>query len=315
MQRGVVPRSPDRIPIRLPSPPRRWSSPVFHLVFILITAASSDSFAVPGGPTRQYCEGVRGGWTDGRAASVGKLVTPLAVYAVAQWVPSVVSLGQWLPIRRLPLGLCTWRGMLVSRMAFTFDDGPSPETTPPLLDRLDELETRATFFCLGSQMVRYPKLVADVRSRGHQVETHGYDHASHLLRSPRWIAADLDRALAVMAEIGLRPRWLRPPYGQTSGATLWLARRRGLRVVLWSAWGREWSAADTDAVVRRIGPRLDPGAIVLLHDSDSSSPVGSARRALDSLGALVAETRQRGLQAVTLDELVSPNLTDNALGA
>ena len=183
--------------------------------------------------------------------------------------------------------------------AFTFDDGPSPATTPPLMERLDELNIRATFFCLGSQAVRYPELVAELRGRGHQVETHGYEHASHLLRSPRWVAADLDRALAVMADVGVRPRWLRPPYGQTTGATLGLARRRGLGVVLWSAWGREWAALDEAAVVRRIRPQLRPGAIVLLHDSDTASPVGSAQRALDSLGPLVADAIERGLASDT----------------
>ena len=223
-----------------------------------------------------------------------------------QWAPSVVSLGQWLPVRHLPGGVCLWRGPKVDRVALTFDDGPSPTTTPVLLDRLDELGARATFFCLGSQVRREPDLLVEIQARGHQVETHGYEHASHLLRSPRWVAADLDRALAVMAEVGVRPRWLRPPYGQTSGPTLWAARRRGLGVALWSAWGREWAAAGPDEVVRRIRPRLVPGAVVLLHDSDATSPAGSADHAIAALGPLAALAAHRHLRLVTLDELSDP---------
>ena len=224
--------------------------------------------------------------------------------AAAQWVPSVVSLGQWLPLRQLPGGLCTWRGTPAPRVAFTFDDGPSPETTPRLLARLDDLGIRATFFCLGARAERHPGIMAELIARGHQVETHGYEHSSHLLRSPRWVAADLDRALRVMSELGIRPRWLRPPYGQTSGATLWCARRRGLRVALWSAWGREWAAPDTDAVIRRIRRHLVEGTIVLLHDSDATSPPGTAARSFEALGVLAADVCRRRLQAVTLDELV-----------
>src|ERR1019366_6572218 len=111
-----------------------------------------------------------------------------------------------------------------------------------------------------------------------------YRHAHHFVRSPRWVHADLDAAIDALEMIGVRPRWFRPPFGQTTGATMLEARRHGLRLVLWSAWGREWAEPDAASVARRVRSALGPGAIVLLHDADVLSPPGSSRRAADALG-------------------------------
>lgn len=222
----------------------------------------------------------------------------------AQYVPSTVALGQWAPWAALPGGLCRWRGPAErAAMALTFDDGPHPEATPAVLDRLEALGLRATFFMLGTEVERYPDLVHEVARRGHLVASHGHRHRHHLTRPPRWVAADLARAADRLAGLGFWPRWYRPSYGQATGATLWLARRRGWQSVLWSAWGREWATDDPAAVVQRIGRRLRPGAIVLLHDSDRYGTPGMWRLGLEALGPVAELADRRGLQAMTLDEL------------
>jgi peptidoglycan/xylan/chitin deacetylase (PgdA/CDA1 family) len=229
-----------------------------------------------------------------------------AVPAAAHMVPSVVSLGQWAPVRALPGGWCRWRGPDSDRVALTFDDGPSPAQTPALLDRLDELGLTGTFFCVGSAARRHPDLVDELARRGHQVGVHGYHHEHHFLRTPAWVRRDLETAVAVLAGSGRRPRWFRPPFGQTPGATLWEARRQRLELVLWSVWGREWTERDASAVARRVTRRLRGGDIVLLHDSDTFSPPGTAQRARDALGPIAETLARRRLRAVTLDALVGP---------
>jgi len=220
--------------------------------------------------------------------------------ALAQLAPSVASLGQWTSLRHM--GRVTWRGEGPG-VAFTFDDGPSPDATPALLDRLDELDWPATFFCLGAAVDRHPQVVREIAARGHQIGTHGYEHRHHLGAGPRWIAADLDRALASLQGVGVRPHWFRPPYGQISTGTVAASRRRGLRLALWSAWGREWALPDAAAVISSVRAGLAPGAVVLLHDSDMSSPPGSARRALNALGPLCEDVVAAGLVPMTLDRL------------
>lgn len=232
--------------------------------------------------------------------------------AIAQWVPSVASLGQWAPWGARGGTWCRWRGTGPG-VALTFDDGPDPVGTPAVLDALDRLGLNATFFCLGSQVDRFPDLVAAITSGGHEVASHGYRHAHHLWRSPRWIARDLDRSRDALKRVGVTPRWFRPPYGQVSGPTMVATRSRGMQLVLWSAWGREWVAPDATTVASRVTAVLAPGSIVLLHDSDTMSPPGSAARALDALGPIAEALHQRNLRALGLDELIGPRSPDVAV--
>jgi peptidoglycan/xylan/chitin deacetylase (PgdA/CDA1 family) len=230
----------------------------------------------------------------------------LAIAAAAQYVPSTVILGQWLPLRALPGGWCRWRGPDdgTRRVALTFDDGPDPDGTPAVLDELERLGLQATFFTLGSAARRYPELVIEVLARGHAIGTHGFDHTHHLLRPPGWAKRDLERAAAALADLGVCPRWFRPPYGQATGDTLFEARRRGWQTMLWSAWGREWATADPDEVSARVVCRVAPGSIVLLHDSDAHGPTGMAHVACKALPRVADALRDRNLRAVTLDELM-----------
>jgi len=257
-------------------------------------------------------------WLRCAVAILGRCLGPVAVaagaVAAAQFVPATAALGQWAPVRALPGGICRWRGPAGSGIALTFDDGPHPDGTPAVLDRLEALGLRGTFFVVGSQVERWPELVEEVARRGHQVETHGYRHEHHLWRTPRWVMADLRAAVGSLERCGVRPRFYRPSFGQAAGSTLAAARFLGLRTVLWSAWGREWTTTDHRAVATRIVRRLEPGAVVVLHDSDAFGPAGMWRTALRALDAVAAAVDEAGLRAVTLAELLgvppAPGLPD-----
>ncbi len=224
----------------------------------------------------------------------------------AHMVPSVVSLGQWAPIRSLPGRLCTWRGPGRPEVALTFDDGPRPGTTPAVLDRLDELGLTATFFCLGWMVEECPDLVAETLRRGHQVETHGYRHADHFARTPRWVRSDLDAAVAALESAGRRPRWLRPRSDIPRAPRWWRPGATISRRSCGRPGGGSGSSGTTSGVAGRVARGLGPGAVVLLHDSEDSCPPGTCRRVLDALGLIAAELDRRGLTAVTLDDLVGP---------
>ncbi|MFC7733828.1 polysaccharide deacetylase family protein [Actinomadura keratinilytica] len=88
-----------------------------------------------------------------------------------------------------------------------------------------------------------------------------------------------------------------------SAEALAAARRRGLRPVLWTAWGRDWTRTATPAsVLAALAPGLRGGATVLLHDSDCTSAPGSWRAALGALPGLVARCADLGLQVGPLRE-------------
>ena len=173
-------------------------------------------------------------------------------------------------------------------VALTFDDGPDPASTPAFLDTLDRLGWRATFFMLGRMAERHASLAGEVAAAGHEIALHGYDHVSHLRRAPHRVADDLRRGLDVVAgATGRHPAWFRPPYGLLSAGTCVASRRLGLRTVLWSAWGRDWTATATpDSVVSEVARGLAPGGTVLLHDSDCTSAPGAWRATLGALPRL-----------------------------
>lgn len=239
-------------------------------------------------------------------------VPPVALAASAHLVPGVLVLGQWWPgwlaaPDVLPGRATRWRGPADGRnhVALTFDDGPDPDGTPRILAALDRHGLVGTFFCLGAQAVQYPEIVKEIVGRGHEVGVHGYRHRHHLLSTGPAIRRDLDEAVAVLTGITGEPvRFFRPPYGQVSGGSLWAARRIGLELVLWSAWGREWADRDPVSVAERIARRLRPGSIVLLHDSDACAPAGKAAVTESALSLVAGLIGQRGLQAVTLTGLL-----------
>jgi peptidoglycan/xylan/chitin deacetylase (PgdA/CDA1 family) len=223
-------------------------------------------------------------------------VATLAAHAA----PSVTSVG---PLRRRWLPGLSGTGAH-GRVALTFDDGPDPASTPAFLDVLDDLGWSATFFMLGSMVRRAPDLAAQVVAAGHEVAVHGDQHRSHLWRSPRDVATDLQRATTAIVEAtGRRPVWFRPPYGVLSAGSLVAARRLGLRTVLWTAWGRDWRAAATpDTVVADVDRHLGPGGTVLLHDSDCTSAPGAWRSALGALPALAERFAALDLRPGPLSE-------------
>jgi peptidoglycan/xylan/chitin deacetylase (PgdA/CDA1 family) len=189
-------------------------------------------------------------------------------------------------------------------VSVTFDDGPDPSGTPAVLDQLDRLGWTATFFLLGSQVRRYPEQARSLVEAGHEIAVHGDMHRSHLFRTPLDVAADLRRAVAAIAEAtGVRPRFFRPPYGVVTTGTLRAARQTGLQPVLWTSWGKDWQAASTpERVVRTLSRTLEPGATLLLHDSDCTSTPGSWRATAASLPLLAEELARRRLSVRPLRE-------------
>ena len=126
-------------------------------------------------------------------------------------------------------------------VALTFDDGPDPVSTPHFLETLAAYRIRATFFLLGSMLVRAPELGLELVAAGHEVAVHGWSHRNLLLVGPRATYRELARTRElVQAVTGRPPRLFRPPYGVLTAAALATARGLGLTPVLWTCWGRDW---------------------------------------------------------------------------
>lgn len=189
-------------------------------------------------------------------------------------------------------------------VALTFDDGPDQATTPLFLEALAARQVRATFFLLGSRIALKPKLAAEIADAGHELAVHGWDHRYLPLRGPLSTYEDLARTTEIISTAtGRVPDKFRPPYGVLSTASILAARRLGLTPVLWGCWGKEWTpGASAHLVFETLQEELRGGITVLLHDSDCTSPAGSAMAALGALPLLLDECDRLALRVGPLAE-------------
>jgi peptidoglycan/xylan/chitin deacetylase (PgdA/CDA1 family) len=229
-------------------------------------------------------------------------VNPVRTIAVTltQPVAAVAAIG---PLRRRLFPRLAGLGD-PRHVALTFDDGPHPDATPELLDLLDRAGVRATFFLLGRMVEELPEVARSIADAGHEIGVHGYEHRLLTKRGPSATREDLDRATAaITATTGARPCWWRPPYGVANTAALLEARRLKLQPVLWTCWGRDWTARCTpDSVYRSVLRKLDGGGTILLHDSDHSAAPKCWLSMLGALPAILTTCRARGLTVGPLRE-------------
>ncbi|GAA5035421.1 polysaccharide deacetylase family protein [Actinopolymorpha pittospori] len=233
------------------------------------------------------------------------------VLAAGAVVADLLPAAGWLPpIRRI---LPTLAGRGDSRhVALTFDDGPHPVATPLILERLSDLDARATFFLLAEQVLRDPGVVAAIHAGGHEIAVHGLRH--DLPTRPWRDRAELTEAYQVISEAaGYRPNWFRPTYGFLTASRYAAARRLGLRPVLWTVAGRDWLAhRDAHTVSERVVRHLTGGDTVLLHDSDVSAAPGCWRATLHALDRIVDHCDASGWSVGPLGEHGLPNPPDPA---
>jgi len=189
-------------------------------------------------------------------------------------------------------------------VALTFDDGPDAASTPRFLEVLARYGVRATFFLLGEMVQRFPDLPQQMADAGHELAVHSWDHRNHLRHSPAQTVGQLARTVELLERrTGTRPTLFRPPYGTLTGAGLRAARSVGLTPVLWTAWGRDWTAqADAASVLAEVTSGDVAGGTVLLHDSDCTSAPGAWHAAHQALPGLLDWCSQRDLTVGTLAE-------------
>jgi peptidoglycan/xylan/chitin deacetylase (PgdA/CDA1 family) len=166
-------------------------------------------------------------------------------------------------------------------VTFTFDDGPSPENAPSLLNVLDTHHIKATFFFIGGYLAGGSRRAAEVRDcarriaeAGHLVGNHTFDHKL-LPYMPRAAAlADIDdSAAAIDRATGQHSRLFRPPYGQLDPALEDALHQRQLDLVLWSVDVEDVKKSDPDEILAALQKQLSykQGGIVLLHDVHAAS--------------------------------------------
>lgn len=205
-------------------------------------------------------------------------------------------------LRALPPGASPveiWSGPPgARRIALTFDDGPNPKRTPPLLNLLDEMSTPATFFLVGKQAAAHPEMVRRMARSGHAVENHTWNHFNLARLSEPEVLRELastTRTLTALA--GRAPKYFRPPGGNTSGAARRTAAMLGMSPAMWSFASGKIEGWPIEDMLPALLEAAHPGAIYLIHNGTD--------KILHVLPKMVEELRRQGYEFVTLDVLMS----------
>ena len=182
-------------------------------------------------------------------------------------------------------------------VAMTFDDGPSPVGTPPMLDALKAAGAQATFFVVGIRATQSPDIIRRMVADGHEVENHTYTHPNLDEAIPQHIEEEYLRNGVVIRELtGRWPRFLRPPGGNTNPQVMKIAHDCGMIGGFWTI--DALNAEDTgssDKVAQYVLSEARPGAIILMHNGVDATT--------GAIPAMVAGLRARGYKIVTLRQL------------
>ena len=144
----------------------------------------------------------------------------------------------------------------------TFDDGPRPEVTPWVLDLLDKYNAKATFFCIGKNVEMFPELFEEVKRRGHAVGNHSYSH----VKGWGMHTGDYVRDIDIAGDM-IRSNLFRPPYARIGTNQARVLGER-YKIIMWNIISRDYNQAlSGDACARNVIPHLEPGAIIVFHDS------------------------------------------------
>ena len=186
-------------------------------------------------------------------------------------------------------------------IAMTFDDGPSPETTPRLLDILKQRNIKATFFMIGQNAERNPAIVKRILAEGHEIGNHSWTHPQLSKLSDDRVTEEINKTQnAIKDSSGYTPVLMRPPYGAiTARQKDWIEKQFGLSVIIWSVDPFDWKRPGASVIEERILAGARPGAIVLSHDIHKQT-VDAMPATLDALAA-------KGFKFVTVSQLIAMN--------
>jgi peptidoglycan/xylan/chitin deacetylase (PgdA/CDA1 family) len=144
----------------------------------------------------------------------------------------------------------------------TFDDGPIPEVTPWVLDVLDKYNIKATFFCVGDNVKRYPEIYQQILDRGHGIGNHTFNHLQGLRTRTKNYIKNVELAAEYIAST-----LIRPPHGHIR-VPQFFKLRKNYKVVLWDVVTRDYSKhLSPEEVLENVRRYTRNGSIIVFHDS------------------------------------------------
>jgi peptidoglycan-N-acetylglucosamine deacetylase len=229
---------------------------------------------------------------------------PLALSAVLGNHLGLTALGLWPRSSLLGPNLTRLSEGAAQRneVGLSFDDGPNPQLTPWVLDQLDSVGAKASFFCIGDRVREHPKLALDIVRRGHSIENHSQHHRHTFATfGMARLKKEIDSAQnTIVAYTGQRPTLFRAPAGLRSPLLEPVLSSLDLRLASWTRRGFDTREKRPDRVLKRLCTNLQRGDILLMHDGNAATTPDSQFVLKTVLPELLRVMVSRNLRCVSL---------------
>jgi peptidoglycan/xylan/chitin deacetylase (PgdA/CDA1 family) len=159
-----------------------------------------------------------------------------------------------------------------NKIALTFDDGPKGQYTDEILDVLKNHGAKATFFCTGEMLKKYPEIALRIIEEGHEIGNHSYSHQVHFpFKSPNKISEEILKTNQSIKKLtGEEAVYFRPPFGVTNPNIAKAVKNTGMITVGWSI--RSLDTVKKPPKVLEHLQKAKAGDIILMHDNRKESP-------------------------------------------
>lgn len=148
----------------------------------------------------------------------------------------------------------------------TFDDGPTPEITPWVLDLLKRYDAKATFFCVANKVEEHPDLYKKLLQNGHKTGNHSFSHKNGFKTKKTAYVKDIYKA-----EKRIESKLFRPPYGRMTFKQAQIIKNTGYKIIMWDVLSKDYNARISPEkcweIVRK---NTRNGSIIVFHDSQKA---------------------------------------------
>lgn len=158
------------------------------------------------------------------------------------------------------------------RVYLTFDDGPTPEVTQWVLQVLKEQQIKATFFCIGENIQKYPDIFKEVIDEGHQIGNHSFHHLNGWKTDNMEYMEDIDLCQKEIFRYAPdQDKIFRPPYGKIMPGQSKKARKRGYKIIMWDVLSADFDIKLTpEQCLHNATDKVAAGSIIVFHDSQKA---------------------------------------------
>ena len=190
----------------------------------------------------------------------------------------------------------------VENIYLTFDDGVDSKYTMEVLRVLKNYKIQATFFVVAEFAKDNKEIIDAIKKDGHVIGLHSLQHKNEIFQTPSKTKNDFFESINILNELGINPKFFRPPWGHFSLAAINEINNANLKVVLWNVIVGDWKAnMESRTIADRLLSETEKGDIICLHDGRGKND--APRRTVEALEIVLPIWKSQGFTFGTVEEL------------